>query len=373
MRADRALLSNLGLFIALLLVAGWIIWAIRAHITRYEVSESARLEVNGAPYPVQSSVAGRLVSSQLALNKQVQAGDVLLELDSKGERLALEQEEAHLRALAPQLAALRSEMQLENTGGGDDRRVQTASVAAAKAQYAEAETRARLADQEAARAARLRAEGIIAEADAQRAQAEAQSRRAVVENLKQAISRLTPELDVRERDRELRAQQILADTAKLEAEIVTAAASVKRLEYEIERRRIRAPISGRLSECAMLHPGAHISEGQQLGVVLASGEVEVVGEFLPAAAFGKIRPGQPATLRLQGFPWAEYGTISGTVSRVAGEVREGKVRVEVSIDRSSRSPIPVQHGLPGSLEVEVERLTPAALILRSAGEIVGAH
>jgi membrane fusion protein (multidrug efflux system) len=58
---------------------------------------------------------------------------------------------------------------------------------------------------------------------------------------------------------------------------------------------------------------------------------------------------------------------------VAGEIRDGKVRVELAVNAASRSRIPFQHGLPGSVEVEVERTSPAVLLLRSAGEAVGAH
>jgi membrane fusion protein (multidrug efflux system) len=219
----------------------------------------------------------------------------------------------------------------------------------------------------------LRAEGILSDAEAQRAKAEAQSKRAAAENLRVAISRLEPELQVRETDREVRLKQILGEIAKLEGDTATAAATIRRLEYDIERRRIRAPISGRLGESAALRPGSHISEGQQLGVILPPGKLQIIAEFEPSAALGKVRPGQPATVRLQGFPWAQYGTVSAQVSSVAGEIRDGKVRVELAIQSHARSRIPFQHGLPGSVEVQVERISPAALILRSAGGVLGAR
>jgi membrane fusion protein (multidrug efflux system) len=108
-------------------------------------------------------------------------------------------------------------------------------------------------------------------------------------------------------------------------------------------------------------------------MILPSGKVQVIAEFEPSAAFGKLHPGQHAVLRLQGFPWAQYGTISARVSKVAGEIRDGKVRVELAVVNIPGSRIPIQHGLPGSVEVEVERITPAALILRLAGDMAGTH
>ena len=373
MKADSGIRSLAVIVTALVLLGAWTTWAFRARLTRYELSDTARLEVDSAVYPVQANVSGRLLTSRLSLGKEVHAGDVLAELDSNAERLSLHEEETLLAALGPQIAALRSQMQSEEAGRADESRVLTLSVEGARAQYREAAAQAALAEEQADRASRLHAEGILAEADFQKAKAEAQSKRAAAESLKVAISRLEPESQVRDRDREVRLKQITEDVAKLEAAMAASAAAIQRLQYEIERRRIRAPISGRLGECAPVRAGSHINEGEQLGVILPSGKLQVIAEFQPSAALGKVRPGQPASLRLQGFPWAQYGVVPARVSRVAGEIRDGKVRVELAVAAASHTRIPFQHGLPGSVEVEVERVSPAALILRSAGELVSAR
>ncbi|MDQ2844097.1 MAG: HlyD family secretion protein [Acidobacteriota bacterium] len=373
LRIDNGLRSATVLLVAFALLAAWTVWAFTARVKRYEVSDSARLEISGAAYPVQANAAGRLVKSNFTLGKEVQTGEILAELDSDEERLNLQEQRTHLASLEPQIAALRSQINSESAGQTDDQRVLGFSAEAARAQYKEADTQARLATQEADRANRLHVEGILSDADAQRAQAQAQSRRDAADNLRVAISKLEPEMQAHERDRDVRQKQILVEIAKLEAETATSDASIHRLEDELERRRIAAPVAGRLAECATLRPGAHISEGQQLGVILPSGKLQVVAEFDPSAALGKVRPGQRGAVRLQGFPWAQYGTIAARVSRVADEIRDGKVRVELAVTNAAHSRIPFQHGLPGSVEVEVERLSPAALVLRSAGQAIGAH
>jgi membrane fusion protein (multidrug efflux system) len=60
------------------------------------------------------------------------------------------------------------------------------------------------------------------------------------------------------------------------------------------------------------------------------------------------------------------------VSNVAGEIRDGKVRVELNLTSGGPLPINLQHGLPGSVEVEVERLTPVKIVLRAAGQMLTA-
>jgi hypothetical protein len=99
------------------------------------------------------------------------------------------------------------------------------------------------------------------------------------------------------------------------------------------------------------------------------GMLKIMTDFLPPAALGRIQPGQPARLRLDGFPWMQYGAVSATVASVASEVRDGWVRVELAVRPDAAPPIPLQHGLPGTVEVEVDHVSPATLVLRTAGPL----
>ena len=55
------------------------------------------------------------------------------------------------------------------------------------------------------------------------------------------------------------------------------------------------------------------------------------------------------------------------VRRVDSEVRDRMVRVELDLDQAAAASPIIQHGLPGSVTVNVERVTPAILLLRAAG------
>jgi len=64
--------------------------------------------------------------------------------------------------------------------------------------------------------------------------------------------------------------------------------------------------------------------------------------------------------------------VPATVNRVGKEPQNGTVRVELTLDEPDAFPVALSHGLPGMLEVEVERISPAALVLRAAGNVVSA-
>jgi len=62
--------------------------------------------------------------------------------------------------------------------------------------------------------------------------------------------------------------------------------------------------------------------------------------------------------------------VEATVDQVASESRDGKVRVELAVIPSPTLRVALRHGMPGTVEIEVERKLPSALVLRMAGQWV---
>src|SRR5207245_2030376 len=107
-----------------------------------------------------------------------------------------------------------------------------------------------------------------------------------------------------------------------------------------------------------------------LASIVPFARLKIVAQF-PEAAIGRVKAGQPAQMRLAGFSWVEFGTVPATVLLAASEARDGKVRVELEPRLRSKTEISLQHGLPGSVEVLVERVSPVRLVLRNAGYYLG--
>jgi multidrug resistance efflux pump len=339
-------LSFLGVLLVVGLLGAWGGWCIGAQVTLYGVSDTARLEMRQAVYPVEVPVAGRVVASHLILDREVQGGEVLVELDATAQQLQMKEERTRLHALALQLEALYTAIVAEVQALREARHAARVAIDEARARHPEAEVAARAAEEEAELFARLQARNLSSQLDLLRAKAEAQKRRAAADTLRLAVGRLGGEHRTQESDRQARLEGFRRDVTRLEGDMITAA-TVERLVHEIERRRVCAPMAGRLCEVAKLRIASVAREGDRLAAVVPCGDLQVVADFTPPAAMGRIRPGQPARLRLEGFPWTQNGSLGATVSRVASEVRTGRVRIELSVDPDSASPIPLQHGLPG--------------------------
>jgi multidrug resistance efflux pump len=368
--ADGFRYSLLGIILAAALLSAWATWFFIARVTLYEVSAEARLEVSEAAHPVEVQVTGRVRATHLVLGQEVQSGDVLVELDVDAQQLQLKEERARLAALTSQPPELYGEIRTEEAAKHEDQQAGRIALDQARARHREAEATMQLRVQEAKRTESLYARSVAAQLDALRAKTEVRRNRETTDILRLEVSRLEQDLQMRVNDRQTRLYRLRLYVAQIEGQIAVTRATIERLEYEIERRYIRAPVAGRLGEVATLQVGTVVREGARIGAVIPPGTLKVVTNFLPSAALGRIHAGQPARLHLEGFPWTQYGAVSATVASVGSEVRDGRVQVELAVRPDSAPPIPLQHGLPGTVEVKVDSVSPAVLVLRTAGQLL---
>jgi membrane fusion protein (multidrug efflux system) len=108
-----------------------------------------------------------------------------------------------------------------------------------------------------------------------------------------------------------------------------------------------------------------VATGTRIATIVPTGVLHAVAEFIPAKAIGLVAPGQSARIRLDGFPAAQYGTLQARVVDVAGEIRNGTIRVDLALASDRISSIPLQHGQPGIVQIEVGRVSPVELIVRT--------
>ena len=368
--ADRFRNSAVALLAGFVLVSAWGYWACASRVTLYEITETARLEVVSAIYPLQSPIDGRVTASTLEVGREVHEGDVLVELDVEPQLRRIEELRSQIAALRAERTSSDQQIAAEHRAIDQEALATVAATEEVRANRKEAQAPARYAQDDVERLAKLRDSGLIAERDYQKSKSEAERAHAGIDVYETTIRKIEQEQRTKSSDRAAKIQLYKSGVTKMDGQMKTLTSSIATLEYEVERRRVRAPVSGRLGEVAMLRIGTFIDVGDKLGAIVPSGTLAIIAQFPPQAAFGRIRTGQLARMRVAGFPWAQFGTVPAEVTRVAGEVRDGNVRVELVVPASAKTSIPLQHGLPGSIEVEVETISPFQLFLRNAGRLV---
>ena len=362
----RSRLAGLGL--AALVVGGWAAWAVLARVPVYAVTEEARLEAGPEVHYIESPVNGRVVALHVAVGQEVKAGDLLFELDSEGQRLDLHEEQTRRSAVAPQISVIERQILDEQEALESEKQAAGAALSEARARLGEVTEAAHFAEEEVKRMSGLYKEGFISEVEFLRLQSEARKKQAVAESSRLALDRLIWEGRTKENNRRAHIESLKREVAALEGNVATSAATGKRLEHEVGKHLIRASVSGRVGELSSLRVGTMVQSGGRLGAIIPRGELKAVGYFPPDAALGRIRAGQPAQMRLQGFPWTEYGSLKLAVASVSNEARDGRIRVEFKLSEPVNQTIPLEHGLPGAIEVDVDRVSPAVLVLRAVGK-----
>jgi membrane fusion protein (multidrug efflux system) len=352
------------------LLGAWAAWFVAARVSVYELSRAARVEVETASHEIDAPVAGRVVRSALGLGRAVNAGDVLLELEADRYRLERDAELTRLRVVEPQLAALRRELAEEERAVRGEGLVAAASAEEERARQRAAEALARLKAGEQTQLEALQRSEVASALEAARTAAEAQQHRAETEAHAAAIGRLGSEKGLRIAGRRASVARLEQAVARLDGERQVAEARVRMLDQEIALRTVRAPISGRIEAVVDLRPGSVVEAGARVATVVPSGTLRAVAFYDPSTSVGRVRPGQRARLRLHGFPWTKYGSIPASVDRVGNEPKDGNIRVELLLRPDPGTRIPLQHGLPATAEVEVERVSPAALALDAAGRFL---
>jgi membrane fusion protein (multidrug efflux system) len=339
-----------------------------ARVPLWEVTETARLEVASATHPLTAVAGGRVVERRLSLGQEVKAGEALVFLDAESERRALTEKQVRRQALEQQMAALRREIEVETAALRVFQEARDVALGESKAHAAEARVRAEFAERQAEMTRRLRTKQAATLEEYRRDTAEAQARRSASSGLRLAVERLNKESTVQEAERRARLARLESEAKKLEGESAVEAAGIHRLEHDIALLVVRAPVDGRVGELGEQRVGAVVRPGEKLGSVVPAGTPHAVALF-PAASVGRIRPAQRARLRLDGYPWGQWGTLAATVASVGNEPIEGRVRVELRLGPNKDTAIPLQHGLPGTAEIEVERATPVEVVLRAAGQL----
>jgi multidrug resistance efflux pump len=369
LQADQPRPRVVDFFLGALLVA-WAAWFLFGQVTVYEVTDQARLEVQSAAHPVAALVTGQIVQTRLAIGREVTEGEVLVVFDAEAEGRALREKQTRRAALVEKRAALRRQMQTDQEALDVEEKGRVLALEESRAQVAKAEAAARFAEREVEILAPLCARTIVSDLEFRKAKAAAAMNRAVVRSQALAVSRLEQDRLVQAIDRQAQLAKLEREAVDLEKEAEIEEAAIGRLEHDLELRRIRAPVSGRVGEVGAYPVGAVVRAAEKLAAIVPPGEPRAVAWF-PVTAVGRLQGGQAARLRLSGFPWTQYGTLPATVTEVGNEARDGRIRVECSLDAAAVSSIPMEHGLPGSAEVALERVTPAVLVLRAAGQFLG--
>jgi membrane fusion protein (multidrug efflux system) len=340
----------------LLVLAGLSAWGVLARVSVYAVAMHTPLALDPAFQVVTTPGAGQVRVTHLQVGREVQAGEVLVELDSTDQRLQLEVARQHLLALEAHRTARRQE-------GAALEAAWQAIVQAAQAAHEEAQTR----HDDAVRALQV-AQEKVQRLGPLSPLADLQAQKTAVETTRRSLQQLEHTQQVQAAEWRARLAQHQREVVVLEGDLAVATAQLARLAHTLEGSQLRAPSAGRLGAVASLLPGMVVQAGAWLGVLGPRGAFLVTADVPPAVAGGRLRAGQPAWLRFTSEPGKPASTLPAIVAQVAEASSDAGVRAVLRLAPEALAQLPLQPLAVGTVVVEVDQVAPITLVLRTLSQ-----
>lgn len=138
---------------------------------------------------------------------------------------------------------------------------------------------------------------------------------------------------------------------------------------------LKAPVAGRLTYLKTLHQNDLVRVSDTLFAVVSAGQPLVGQVTVGIQGLGKIRVGQRVIIRLDDYPYQEFGTLHGFVKQLAPSNSRQQYRVLVSLPNGLQPapnvpPLPFRPELTGSVEVVTNELRLLERVFQGLGKLL---
>ena len=292
---------------------------------RVAVTALGRIEPKSEVIDIAAAETGVLAKILIEEGSQVDAGQVLAELDMYGVRKAERDYAASQLAEARQkLAAERSlgeaRIAEANTKAGQIDQPQIQAIEAQSAEIRSLESRLSLAKIDLARFENLLAQGAITQQEFDRQQTEVDE---LVSNIANAVAtknqlELARNTDLDNAVAQVSMAEADAQLAAVETGVESAQQNLALAEARLNRTLIKAPSSGQILDI-YVQPGEAVSNNRIMALGNTN-EMYVVAEVYETD-IGLVKPGQKVTIRDSAFE----GALSGTVETIGLQIFKNDV------------------------------------------------
>jgi membrane fusion protein (multidrug efflux system) len=361
-----------GIVVVLVLLSGWLVWALAGRVSIVAVSKRARFESRRAVRQIAIPTNGRIVAINIALGQEVKRGDVLLQLDSSDATIRRAKALAdidHLRrrvdAFNAQIVATR-DLALAQTNAA------AAKLRQARESRIEAAHLAEIESAKADRLGRLGQQGLVPPSDAAEARSRADAERAKGRGLAAAEDEVAREQAEAVAAAEAKVRALESDRIELQSQLAASESAVQQADIDIERLRVRAPADGRIGSSAELRPGAWVLEGAVVASIIPVEPMEV------AAWFGLddmplLRTGQNAWVWLEALGRGGRRRFAAKVTGIERDPSGTDFRVTLRLAAMPPASAAIDQGFPATVTVDVQCLSPFDVLLRAAGMLPAAR
>jgi HlyD family secretion protein len=272
---------------------------------------------------IQSEIGGTVRSVLLRPNQTVAAGALLASLDADELLLQRQQLRSELAALRRQEQQARREEQLLALQGQALARLTEALTESSRRSAAQARASLGFERSQVGRYQSLLSSGAVArnlveEMEARRQVSESEAYKALQGVAEQRARGLSELARLRQS-----AGQSRSAAEELGKQVAQRQARLQSVERALGQTRLVAPRAGSIVSTVLRHPGQVIRAGETVAVLAPRGAAVEVSLQVPARDISQLRPGQAASLRVNGCPIPEFGVLPGAVQSISADIVPG--------------------------------------------------
>jgi hemolysin D len=161
-----------------------------------------------------------------------------------------------------------------------------------------------------------------------------------------------------------RIQQIQGEVSQRQAKIRETETLLKAAQLKAKQTQLYAPVTGTVSALKVRNPGEVTQPGQTLAEIAPANAPLVLTAFLPSQQAGLVQTGMAVQIKLDAFPYQNYGLVAGQVLSISPDATIDKqlgsgYQVEIALRQHSVSDrervIPLKAGQTASAEIIVRQ------------------
>jgi HlyD family secretion protein len=123
---------------------------------------------------------------------------------------------------------------------------------------------------------------------------------------------------------------------------------------------LKAPISGQVSFFRYWSDQQFVTSGEEVMTIVPDSQ-ELVGKIeLPGAGAGKVKAGQTVRIKLDSYPFSEFGALEGEVAAISLVARDNLELITVALPKGLRTnyrkDLSFKQGMQGTAEIVTENL-----------------
>jgi HlyD family secretion protein len=193
---------------------------------------------------------------------------------------------------------------------------------------------------------------------------EVQQAQAQAEQLQAVLSQKQAEAKRSKIEAEQQMQQLEVELTALKAKIVETQNLLHSANVKLKERFLKAPVDGVVLSLNVSKAGEVVQPAQTVAEIAPSESPLILKAVLPNQEAGFVKNGMPVKVKLDAYPYQDYGIVQGQVTSISpdakpdeklGEVYEVKVTLERNYVRDERQRISFKAGQTATADIIIRR------------------